>query len=163
MSDAQQVDSRVREGLDRLGIAYEVVECDPDFADTAQFCERYGFPMETSGNTIIVVGKSEPRVYCACVVQATRRLDVNHKVRDLLRVRRASFASADETRELTGMEIGGVTAFGLPADLPVYLDPHLRDVEYVILGSGTRHGKLRIAPGELSRIPNAAFVEGLTL
>ena len=28
--------------LDRLGVAYEEMECDPEFADTAAFCERYG-------------------------------------------------------------------------------------------------------------------------
>lgn len=35
----------------------------------------------------------------------------------MLGVKKASFASRDETRDLTGMLIGGVTAFGLPADL----------------------------------------------
>ena len=36
--------------------------------------------------------------------------------RDRLGTRKASFAPAEATRELTGMEIGGVTVFGLPAE-----------------------------------------------
>ena len=106
----------VRRQLDELGIEHEIVPCDPDLADTAAFCEAYGYAPEDSANTIVVAGKSTPPVYAACVVLATTRLDVNGTVRRRLGARKASFASADETREMTGMLIGGVTAFGLPPD-----------------------------------------------
>ena len=95
--------------LEARGVDYEVMECDPDFADTAAFCEKYGISPDESANTILVVGKSEPRRYVACVVLATTRLDVNGIVRQRLGVKKASFASADETRDMTGMLIGGVT------------------------------------------------------
>src|SRR4029079_7461555 len=84
----------------------ELFACDPALADTAAFCAAYGFDPADSANTIVVVGKSSPPVYAACVVLATHRLDVNRVVRDRLGTRKASFASPDETRELTGMAIG---------------------------------------------------------
>src|SRR5580765_5476334 len=102
----------VRQQLDELGIEHEVVSCDPALADTAAFCAAYGYEPEDSANTIVVAGKSTPPVHAACVVLATTRLDVNGVVRRRLGARKASFASADETREMTGMLIGGVTAFG---------------------------------------------------
>src|SRR4029078_7004802 len=80
------------------------------------------FSPDESANTIVVVGKSDPRVYAACIVLATHRLDVTGAVRDKRGTRKASFAGRDETRELTGMEIGGVTPFGLPDGLPVWID-----------------------------------------
>ena len=43
------------------GVPFEVVACDPDLADTAAFCEAYGYRLDQSANAIIVVGKSEPR------------------------------------------------------------------------------------------------------
>ena len=49
--------------LDALGADYEWMEIDPAFADTAQFCERYGVPEVNSGNTIIVASRREPRQY----------------------------------------------------------------------------------------------------
>src|SRR5204862_3556443 len=110
----------VRQILTRLGVPHEVIPCDPELADTAAFCAAYGYPLEDSANTILVVGKSDPPRYAACVVLATTRLDVNRVVRQRLEVRRASFASPDETRALTGMELGGVTVFGLPTDLPIW-------------------------------------------
>lgn len=148
----------VVDALAKLGIAYEVVGCEPEYADTAAFCERYGYPLETSANTILIASTRGEKRYAACVVRADQRLDVNHAVRRLMEVPRASFASAEETMALTGMAIGGVTAFGLPADLPLYLDEGLQGLPYVILGSGTRSSKIKTSPQELAKVPNARFV-----
>src|SRR3954462_6025407 len=119
MSDPER--SLLTNALAGLG-DYELFGCDPAFADTAAFCDAYGFALEDAANTIVVAGKDEPRRYAACVVLATHRLDVNHAVKQLLGAKRASFATADETESLTGMRIGGVTVFGLPPELPLWVD-----------------------------------------
>jgi prolyl-tRNA editing enzyme YbaK/EbsC (Cys-tRNA(Pro) deacylase) len=140
---------------------YELFACDPALADTAAFCAAYGFALEDSANTILVVGKSSPPTYAACVVLATHRLDVNHAVRDRLGARKASFASPDEARLLTGHEIGGVTAFGLPPDMPVWVDAAVMARSRIVLGGGSRSWKV-IAPSAILRtLPNVAIVEGL--
>ena len=100
---------RVRAALDALAVPFEPMPCDPAFADTAAFCERYGIAPEESANTILVASRQEPRRWAACLVLSHCRLDVNHAVSRLLGVKRLSFASADETREKTGMMIGGVS------------------------------------------------------
>jgi prolyl-tRNA editing enzyme YbaK/EbsC (Cys-tRNA(Pro) deacylase) len=157
------IEERVVRILDALGIPYELMQIDPAFADTAACCEKYGLPLESAGNTIVVASKKEPRKFGACVVKATTRLDVNHAVRTLLGVTKVSFASADETKELTGMMIGGVTVFALPPDLPIYVDEKLMEREWVILGSGSRSSKIKIAPEILRRIPNTTIVPDLAL
>jgi len=140
---------------------YELFACDPGLADTAAFCAAYGFALEDSANTILVVGKSVPPTYAACVVLATHRLDVNHAVRDRLGTRKASFASPDETRALTGHEIGGVTAFGLPAGLPLWVDAAVMRRPRIVLGGGSRSWKV-IAPSSiLLTLTNVQVVEGL--
>lgn len=140
---------------------HELFACDPALADTAAFCEAYGFALEDSANTIVVVGKSDPPVYAACVVLATHRLDVNRTVKHRLGTRKASFASPDETRTLTGMEIGGVTAFGLPGGLPLWIDAAVMDRDRIVLGGGSRSWKV-IAPSSiLTTLPNVEIVEGL--
>ena len=77
-------------------------------------------------------------------------------------VPRASFASAEEVIELTGMMIGGVTPFALPDDLPVYVDRRVMDLESVIVGSGSRSSKILVSPEALARLPSAQVVEGLS-
>jgi prolyl-tRNA editing enzyme YbaK/EbsC (Cys-tRNA(Pro) deacylase) len=153
--------ARLDRVLSGLGVAYELFPCDPALADTAQFCAAYGFALDESANTIVVVGKSEPRVYAACVVLAAHRLDVNRTVRSRLGSRKASFAAADETRDLTGMEIGGVTPFGLPPDLPIWVDGAVMDRPRIVLGGGSRNWKVIASPSILLALPNAAVVEGL--
>ena len=153
----------VAAALTVLGVDHQVVPCDPDFADTAEFCRKYGYPMDTSANTIIVASTRGAKVHCACLVQASRRLDVNHTVKRLMGVTKASFATAASTRDLTGMEIGGVTVFGLPRDLPLYVDAAMMDQPYLIVGAGSRTAKVRLAPAELAKIPNSTVIDGLSI
>jgi prolyl-tRNA editing enzyme YbaK/EbsC (Cys-tRNA(Pro) deacylase) len=139
---------------------YELFACDPAYADTAAFCAHYGFEPADSANTIIVVGKGAEPVYAACVVLATHRLDVNRAVKGRFG-RKSSFASPDETRALTGHEIGGVTVFGLPADLPVWVDAAVMTRDRIILGGGSRSWKVIAPPAILRSLPTVEVVEGL--
>jgi hypothetical protein len=37
------LDPRVQEALKQYGIEAKTIECDPELADTAAFCEHYGY------------------------------------------------------------------------------------------------------------------------
>lgn len=143
------------------GHVFRVIPCDPALADTAEFCAAYGYTLDQSANAIVVVGKSDPRVYAACLVLATTRLDVNGAVRRRFGVKKASFASADETIEMTGMQIGGVTPYGLPAGLPLWIDARVMEVADVIVGGGSRDRKLLVPPASLASLPSAVVVPDL--
>src|SRR5215470_11997982 len=139
MSDDAVIEARVAQALEGLGAPWELMRIDPEFADTTAFREKY----------------------CACLVLATTRLDVNHVVRRLLDVPRVSFATAEETRDLTGMMIGGVTLLALPPDMPLYVDDRVMALDYVILGGGSRSSKIKIAPDALRKLPGFTVVPGL--
>ena len=153
--------ARIHAFLDSCGIDYEIMACDPDLADTAVFCERYALPLESSVNTILVKAKSGGERFAACVLLATTRLDVNRVVRKRLDARRVSFAGADETRAITGMEIGGVTPICLPEDLPLWIDQRVMQAHYVILGGGNRSSKIKISPRIFEQVPSVTIIDGL--
>jgi prolyl-tRNA editing enzyme YbaK/EbsC (Cys-tRNA(Pro) deacylase) len=155
------IDTRIQAHLEQLGVPFELFPCDPELADTANFCAAYGFELEDSANTILVIGKSEPPVYAACVVLANCRLDVNKTVRQRLGTRKASFAPSEDTQAITGMQIGGVTVFGLPPELPIWIDARVMQRERVVLGGGSRSLKVIAPPEILLRLPRAEVVEGL--
>lgn len=159
--EAVTIERRVDEHLAAAGVFYEIVECDPELADTAAFCEAYDYALEDSANTIIVIGKADPPLYVACVLLAVTRLDVNHAVRDRLGVRKASFADRDQTRELTGMSIGGVTALGLPEGIPVWVDSRVMGRERIVLGGGSRRRKIVAPPHVLTAQSGVDVVEAL--
>lgn len=153
--------ARVHGALEGSGLTYEIMDCDPDLADTAVFCERYGVPLTHSANAIVVKSKTGEEKYAACLVLATCRLDVNHTVRKKLGARKVSFATPEETRDLTGMEIGGVTPLGLPEDLPLWVDARIMTLPYVILGGGGRDTKITVDPAIFIQTPATEVVEGL--
>lgn len=151
---------KITDAIDALGVAYERITIDPAYADTTAFCEHYGYALEHSGNTIIVASKKAPKQYVACVVLATTQLDVNRRVRKLMGVSRASFATSEEMMELTGMQVGGVTPFALPEGLPLYVDERIMGLDWVILGGGGRDTKIKIAPEVFTKL-GAEVVEDL--
>src|SRR6188474_22087 len=163
MPDAGLLHPLVSDALTSLGVDFEVMECDPALADTAAFVEAYGVPLDRSANTIVVASKGAEPTYVACVLLATRSLDVNNVVRREMGVRKASFARADPVRELTGMEIGGVTPFGLPAGMPILVDAAVMEPEWIVLGGGNRSSKLRLGPDALRALPEMRVVEGLAV
>ena len=118
--------------------------------------------MNESGNTILVASKRGEKKYAACIVVGTDRLDVNKKVKSLLEVSRLSFANAEDTQNVTGMMIGGVTPYMLPDYIPIYIDAKVMELENLIVGGGSRSAKLKINPQELLKIPNVQVVEGLS-
>ena len=157
-ADIQQ---RIYAFLDASGLDYDVLACDPELADTAVFCERYEIPLGNSVNTMLVKAKTGGERFAACVLLANTRLDVNRVVRKRLQSRRVSFAGADETRSLTGMEIGGVTPICLPEDLLLWIDQRVMDAQYVILGGGNRSSKIRISPRIFEHVPSCTIIDGL--
>ena len=164
MSSPEEIEGRVQTALGELGIVdCEWIEIDSRYGDTADFCQQYGYDLPHCANTIIVSSKRGPAAYCAGIVRACDRLDVNKRVRRLMAVSRASFASAEETRGVTGMMIGGVTALALPEGLPVYADVRLLEMDYIILGAGSRSAKLKMPPRELEKLPGLQFIEGLSI
>lgn len=135
---------------------------DASLADTAEFCAHYGVAMEDSANCVVIAGRRGPDTsYAACVVLATTRADVNGTVRRRLGARKASFAPMDAAVALSGMEYGGITPIGLPADWPVLVDRAVLDRAVVVIGSGLRRSKLALPADALVELPGAEVIDGL--
>lgn len=139
----------IRNFLEQCRYPFEIWPCDPELADTAAFCEHYGVSPEISANSILVRSKTGEKKYVLCVVLATDRLNTNQTVRKKMGVHKVSFASADETREVTSMEIGGVTPIALPESLPIWIDEAVMQCDYIILGGGNRSSKIKVNPQAL--------------
>jgi len=133
-----------------------VAEIDPSLADTAAFCEHYEIPMGDGANCVVVQARRGERTwYAACLVRGSDRADVNGVVRRHLDARKLSFAAMDDAVALTGMEYGGITPIGLPADWPLLIDESVATHERLIIGSGIRGSKLLVPGAFLAALPNA--------
>jgi prolyl-tRNA editing enzyme YbaK/EbsC (Cys-tRNA(Pro) deacylase) len=151
------------EGLDpALAAEVRVTPIEATLADTAAFCEAYGVEMDEGANCIVVAGtRGDVTTFAACLVLGTTRADVNGVVRRLLGARRASFAPMADAVTLTGMEYGGITPIGLPADWAILVDARVAELPAAIVGAGIRGAKLSLPGRVLAALPNAQVIEGL--
>ena len=139
-----------------------VAEIDPGQADTEAFCDAYGIGLDQSANCVVVAGRRGDDVrHAACLVLATTRADVNGVVRRRLDARKASFAPLEQTVQATGMEYGGITPVGLPADWPVLVDAAVVAAAQVVVGSGLRRSKLVLPGAAVADLPGVEVLPGL--
>jgi prolyl-tRNA editing enzyme YbaK/EbsC (Cys-tRNA(Pro) deacylase) len=139
-----------------------VTEIDPELADTAAFCARYGVTLEESANCVVIAARrGQDTTYAACLVAATTRADVNGLVRRHLGARKASFAPVADVTAATGMQYGGITPVGLPAGWPVLVDAAVAATGSVVIGSGIRGSKLRLPGSMLAELPGVHVLDGL--
>jgi prolyl-tRNA editing enzyme YbaK/EbsC (Cys-tRNA(Pro) deacylase) len=137
-----------------------VAAIDPALADTAAFCERYGVALAESANCVVVAGRrADVTSYAAGMVLATARADVNGVVRRRLAARKASFAPMADAVALSGMEYGGITPIGLPADWPVLVDRAVAQCPVAVIGSGLRRSKLCLPGAALTKLQGAEVLD----
>ena len=153
--------SAVTRALMEANARFSKMECDPALADTAQFCEHYGIPLNQSANAIVLASKRPSGIHAMFLVLATTRLDANRMGRQLMEVKKISFASADVTAAVTGMVLGGVTPFGRPPGLPLFVDAAVLEPEWVIVGGGSRDMKIKVNPEVFERLEGTQVIEGL--
>jgi prolyl-tRNA editing enzyme YbaK/EbsC (Cys-tRNA(Pro) deacylase) len=148
----------VTAGIGPVGVA----AIDAELADTAAFCAAYDVPAAASANCVLVAGRREKQErWAAAIVLATTRADVNGVLRRRLDVRKISFAPMDAAVERSGMEYGGITPIGLPADWPILVDAAVAAAGPVVIGSGIRGSKLVIDGADLARLPQAELIQDL--
>ncbi len=160
-ADAEELEARVLAAAAAIDPGFEALRIDPADADTARFCERYGYTAEESANCLLVVAKTGERVHATALVQASRRLDLNRHARLLVGARKASFAPQSDTIPVTGMLPGGVTPLALPPGLPIFLDQGVMQQPRIVIGGGSRGLKIVLAPAGLAELPGARVVPDL--
>jgi len=57
--------------------------------------------------------------------------------------------------------MGGVTPFGLPRKIPLWIDAAVMERKRIVVGGGSRALKIIGAPKMLAALANAEVVEGL--
>jgi len=154
----------VAAALAAAGLADDVgvAEIDPAVSDTAATEATYRVPAAALVNCVIVGGqRAGVEKVAALLVPSTLRADVNNVVRRHLDVRKLSFLPREAAVAATGMEFGGITAIGLPAEWAILVDPTPLDEPVVIIGSGVRGSKLLLPGALLARLPGVEVLPGL--
>ena len=152
---------KIRQFLENTKLEFEVMDCDPELADTNIFCKEYGIDLKDSVNAIVVKTKTGELKYAVCALLANTKLDINKMIKKKLGARKVSFADIKETIKLTTMNIGGITPLTLPSSLPLWVDSKVMQRNCIVLGGGNRSSKIKISPKIFNYTSNTEIVDGL--
>ncbi|WP_240932131.1 YbaK/EbsC family protein [Bifidobacterium thermophilum] len=89
------------------------------------------------------------------------RADLNGLVKHTLQVSKVSFAPVADATAATGMESGGMSPIGLPAEWPVLVDARILETPTLFIGSGIRPSKLVVNGALFAYLPGVRVIEGL--
>ncbi|GEM_PF-423287 len=130
-----------------------------DASDTDACMTRYNIPVEDNANTIIVRFKKNGAAHLAAIVAlADKRIDINGAARRALEASRVSFASREDAVSASGMEYGGITAFGLPVGWRILVDTAVLERKVIVMGAGIREAKLLLPPSALLSLSGVSVV-----
>lgn len=140
--------------------AVQVAPIDEQDSDTAVFCQKYQMSLADGANCVVVEARrNEHTWYAVCVALGSDRIDLNSTVRKHLGAKRVSLAAPDLAAELTGMQSGGMTPFGMPDSWPILIDTAVVDAPSLILGSGIRASKLLTDGATIAALPNTEIID----
>ena len=140
-----------------------VAEIDPQFMGGKELCEHYGVDPNEGANCVIVEAvKGNISDFVAIVIPVGYRADLNGFVKKYLNARRVSLAPLEKVLEITGMEYGSITPFGLPSSWKVLIEKSLMEQEKIIVGGGKQISKLLLPTSVFYELSNTEVLEGLS-
>ena len=131
-----------------------VIETDASTATVALAAEAHGVAPGQIAKTLAL------RIADRVVLLVTRgdaRLD-NKKTKAAFGGR-PRMLGPDEVLAVTSHPVGGVTPFGLPEKLPIYIDVSLRIYDEVIPAGGSTHASVRLTVTRLVELTHGEWVD----
>ena len=129
------------------------MQYDQEMPTTKAAAEQLGCDEGSVIKTCIVKTKN---AYSAVILQGTDRID-QKKLQAI--IGKFSFANANEVQESTGYPAGGVPPFGFDGRIhEIVMDSRVFSHETVYGGGGTKETLVRISPGTIRAINEAAKI-----
>jgi Ala-tRNA(Pro) deacylase len=110
-----------------------------------------GTPLEQGAKALVFRADGQPVLL---VLPADRRVDAR-AFKQAFGVKDLRMVTADDLRELTGMEVGAVPPFGLLMDLPTYVDERLLSLPRISFNAGSRTTSVIMAVTDYARLAGA--------
>ncbi|MDQ7858096.1 MAG: YbaK/EbsC family protein [Armatimonadota bacterium] len=144
--------TRATQALDRLGVAYDLLEFEAEEHTAEEAVRRLGLPPEVLFKTL-VVRADDGRVFLACV-PADRELDLRALAR-AAGARRVELVAAAELMRLVGYVKGGVSPLATRRRLATFVDASALRHPRISISAGARGLQIWIAPDDLVRATGA--------
>ena len=147
--------ARVVEAAAQQGVRLEVVSFEQSTHTAQEAAAAVGAELgQIVKSLVFVAPASDGPEACLALVSGVSTVDVP-RLAAVLRVPRLRRSTADEARQLTGYNIGGIPPFGHVRPLRTVMDPALEQYPTVWAAAGTAKAVFPVEPLTLKRLANA--------
>ncbi|MFI4986023.1 MAG: YbaK/EbsC family protein [Alphaproteobacteria bacterium] len=147
--------ARVRQALDALGLANEVIEHAQSTRSAAEAAAAVGCSVGQIAKSIVFRTKGSGR---PILVVASGPNRVNEKAIEALIGEKLGKADADYVRDRTGYAIGGVPPLAHASRLETFIDEDLLGFPEIWAAAGTPNAVFKLTPEELLRMTGGRVV-----
>ncbi|MDP3093764.1 MAG: YbaK/EbsC family protein [bacterium] len=150
MIETSPVFEKIKKLLDENGIAYQLFEHEPVYT-SEQAAQIRNTKMCQGAKAIIFKADDKPVLI---VVPGDRRVDTKI-FKKLYYIKDLRLLTADEVKELTGLEIGAIPPFGSAINLKIYCDQAVFENEEIVFNAGahTKSVKMKSKDFEILEKP----------
>jgi len=139
--------------LESLHVAYEAFEFSSEVRSADDAAKAMGAPIQQVFKTLVVLRERGHALLV--MLPGDRALDLK-LLAQASGDKKLHMASHKEAEDLTGLEVGGISAIALlNKGFEVYADETLASIEHVYVSAGARGVNLRLKPQDLIRVTHA--------
>ncbi|MER1996025.1 MAG: YbaK/EbsC family protein [Arthrobacter sp.] len=147
--------ARVKEALAQLGSPARVVVTDGSARTAAEAAQTLGCDVGAIGNSLVFMTDGVPLLV---ITSGAHRVDTA-ALAQRLNKEKIKRASAEQVREATGQQVGGVAPVGHPAPVETVIDRDLAGYPDVWVAAGTPYSVFRTDLDELVRLTGGTVVQ----
>jgi len=145
--ETSPVFEKIKQLLDENRTPYQLFVHEPVFT-SEQAAKTRNTPQSFGAKAIIFKADSKPLLI---VVPGDRKVDVKD-FKKLYGIKDLRLLTAEEVRELSGLEIGSIPPFGSVINLPTYLDEQITKNEIVAFNAGSHTKSIQMNPEDFLRL-----------
>lgn len=143
--------------LEGKKVPYEVVTFPDDMHDAEAIADLLGIAAELVYKTLVVMPPVAGQKPLLVMVPANRQLGLK-QLAAALNVKKVQMATHREAEDLTGLQVGGISALALlNRGFTVYIDESARSQAAVYVSAGKRGINLKVAVAPLVKLTNARY------
>jgi len=145
--------------LDARHIAYELFEFPPEKHSAEETAELLGVPAGLVYKTLVILRETKGKKPLLVMTPAGRELNLKALAASLGE-KKLKMASQREAEDLTGLQVGGISALALlNRGFEICLERGAADLPYIHISAGQRGANLRLAPADLQSLTQARLVD----
>ena len=145
--------------LDARRVAYELFEFPPEKHSAEETAELLGVLPGLVYKTLVVLRETKGKKPLLVMAPAGRELNLKALAASLGE-KKLKMASQREAEELTGLQVGGISALALlNRGFEICLERAATDLPFIHVSAGQRGANIRLAPADLRALTQARLVD----